>query len=114
MLSFDPQKTTRISCLAHFSRISSTNSGKRPGDRNISLLSDSVIFLMPNKLYNDFCRQSYEKDLDFPNLLPTFFSLLIKLLYLGNHILHLLVYFQEVGIEDALTRLDGREVVELW
>ena len=41
------------------------------------------------------------------------FSLLIKLLYLGNHILHLLVYFQEVGIEDALTRLDGREVVEL-
>ena len=34
------------------------------------------------------------------------FSLLIKLLYLGNHILHLLVYFQEVGIEDALTRLE--------
>ena len=33
----------------------------------------------------------------------------IKLLYLGNHILHLLVYFQEVGIEDALTRLDGRD-----
>ena len=41
------------------------------------------------------------------------FSLLIKLLYLGNHIFHLLVYFQKVGIEDALTRLDGREVVEL-
>ena len=34
-------------------------------------------------------------------------------MYLGNHILHLLVYFQEVGIEDALTRLDQREVVEL-
>ena len=41
------------------------------------------------------------------------FSLLIKLLYLGYHILHLLVHFQEVDIEDALTRLDGREVVEL-
>ena len=41
------------------------------------------------------------------------FSLLIKLLYLGNHVLHLLVHFQEVGIEDALTRLDGREVIEL-
>lgn len=40
------------------------------------------------------------------------FSLLIKLLYLGNHIFHLLVYFQEVGIEDALTSLDGREVIE--
>ena len=37
------------------------------------------------------------------------FSFLVEFLYLGNHILHLLVYFQEVGIEDALTRLDGRD-----
>ena len=37
------------------------------------------------------------------------FSLIIELLYLGNHILHLLVHFQEVGIEDALPRLDGRD-----
>ncbi len=41
------------------------------------------------------------------------FSFLVEFLYLGNHILHLMVHFQEVGIEDALTRLDGREVVEL-
>ena len=40
-------------------------------------------------------------------------SLLAKLLYLGYHVLHLLVDLQEVGIEDALTCFDGREVVEL-
>ena len=41
-------------------------------------------------------------------------SLLVELLYLGNHDLDLLIEFQEVGIVDALTRLDGREVVKLW
>ena len=36
-------------------------------------------------------------------------SLLVELLYLGYHVLDLLVNLQEVGIEDALTRLDGRD-----
>ena len=40
-------------------------------------------------------------------------SLLIELLYLCYHVLDLLVNLQEVGIEDSLTRLDGREVIEL-
>ena len=41
------------------------------------------------------------------------FSLLVELLYLCYHVLDLLVNLQEVGIEDSLTRLDGREVIEL-
>ena len=39
-------------------------------------------------------------------------SLLVELLYLGYHVLDLLIDLQEVGIEDALTSLDGREVIE--
>lgn len=40
------------------------------------------------------------------------FLFLVELLYLGNHVLDILIDLQKVGIEDALMRLDRREVIE--